>query len=67
MFLDIQNKHRLKSSGVQSIMKKLRKPSGVSRLHCHLIRASAATGLVKRGISIDIVAKYLLFAAVKII
>ena len=59
LFLDIQNKHRLKSSGVQSIMKKLRKPSGVSRLHCHLIRATMASDLARQGIAIDIIAKYL--------
>lgn len=59
LFMDIQHKFRLKASGVQAIMKKLRKPSGVSRLHPHLIRSTAATDLVKQGIGIDIVAKYL--------
>ena len=59
LFLDIQNKHRLKSSGVQSMMKKLRKPSGIPRLHCHLIRASMASDLARQGIAIDIIAKYL--------
>ena len=59
LFMDIQHKRRLKASGVQAIMKKLRKPSGVSRLHPHLIRSTAATDLVKQGIGIDIVAKYL--------
>ena len=59
LFMDIQNKCRLKSSGVQSVMKKLREPSGIKRLHPHLIRASAATNLAKQGIAIDIIAKYL--------
>lgn len=59
LFADIQNKHRLKSSGVQSMMKKLRKPSGVNRLHPHLIRASMASDLARQGIAIDIIAKYL--------
>lgn len=59
LFMDIQNKKRLKSSGVQSMFKKLRKPSGVRRLHCHLLRSTAATDLVKEGIAIDIVATYL--------
>ena len=59
LFMDIQHKRRLKASGVQTMMKKLRKPSGVSRLHPHLIRSTAATDLVKQGIGIDIVAKYL--------
>ena len=59
LFMDIQHKRRLKASGVQAIMKKLRKPSGVNRLHCHLIRASMASDLAKQGIAIDIIAKYL--------
>lgn len=59
LFMDIQHKHRLKSSGVQAMMKRLRKPSGVSRLHCHLIRASMASDLARQGIAIDIIAKYL--------
>ncbi len=59
LFVDIQNKHRLKTSGVQSMMKKLRKPSGIDRLHCHLIRASMASDLARQGIAIDIIAKYL--------
>jgi site-specific recombinase XerD len=41
------------------MLKKLRKPSGVFRLHPHLLRASCATDLAKEGIAIDIVAKYL--------
>lgn len=59
LFLDIQNKHRLKSSGVQSMMKKLREPSGVCRLHPHLIRAQCSCNLAKAGIQIDLIAKYL--------
>lgn len=59
LFMDIQNKRRLKSSGVQYMMKRLRIPSGVERLHPHLIRASMASDLAKEGIQIDIIAKYL--------
>lgn len=59
LFLDIQNKHRLKSSGVQAMMKRLRKPSGIDRLHPHLIRASMASDMARRGIQIDVIAKYL--------
>ena len=59
LFMNKSNTRRLKSSGVQSMLKKLRKPSGVHRLHCHLLRASCATDLAKEGIAIDIIAKYL--------
>lgn len=59
LFVDITNTKRLHTSGIQSMMKKLRKPSRVSRLHCHLLRASCATDLAKQGIAIDVIAKYL--------
>lgn len=59
LFLNKANTRRLKASGIQNMLKTLRKPSGVHRLHCHLLRSTAATNLVKDGISIDIVAKYL--------
>ena len=41
------------------MMKRLRKPSGIKRLHPHLIRASMASNLARQGIAIDIIAKYL--------
>lgn len=59
LFLNKANTRRLESSGVQNMLKTLRKPSGIHRLHCHLLRSTAATNLVRDGISIDIVAKYL--------
>lgn len=59
LFMDIQNRCRLKSSGVQSMMKRLRKPSGIDRLHPHLIRASMASSMARQGIQIDVIAKYL--------
>lgn len=59
LFLNKANTKRLKPSGIQNMLKTLRKPSGIWRLHPHLLRSSCATNLVKDGISIDIVAKYL--------
>ena len=59
LFMNKANTRRLKSSGIQNMLKKLRIPSGVRRLHCHLLRASCATDLAKEGIAIDIIAKYL--------
>lgn len=59
LFMNNANTRRLKSSGIQNMLKALRKPSGINRLHCHLLRSTAATNLVKDGISIDIVDKYL--------
>jgi len=59
LFTNKANTKRLKASGIQNMLKKLRKPSGIKRLHPHLLRASAATNLAKSGIAIDIVAKYL--------
>ena len=59
LFMNKANTRRLKSSGIQNMLKTLRKPSGVWRLHPHLLRSTCATDLVKDGISIDIVAKYL--------
>jgi site-specific recombinase XerD len=59
LFTNKSNTTRLKSSGIQNMLKKLRKPSGIYRLHCHLLRASCATDLAKEGIAIDVIAKYL--------
>lgn len=59
LFMNKSNTKRLKSSGIQNMLKKLRMPSGIFRLHPHLLRSTAATNLVKDGVSIDIVAKYL--------
>jgi integrase/recombinase XerD len=59
LFMNKANTIRLKSSGIQNMLKKLRKPSGVFRLHCHLLRSTTATDLAKEGIAIDVIAKYL--------
>lgn len=59
LFLNKANTRRLKSSGIQSMLKTLRKPSGVWRLHPHLLRSTSATNLAKEGVAIDIIAKYL--------
>lgn len=59
LFMNKANTRRLKSSGIQNMLKTLRKPSGVRRLHPHLLRATMASDLAKNGVSIDIIAKYL--------
>jgi site-specific recombinase XerD len=59
LFMNKANTRRLKPSGIQNMLKTLRKPSGVRRLHCHLLRSTSATNLAKNGIPIDIIAKYL--------
>ena len=59
LFMNKSNTRRLKASGIQNMLKTLRKPSGVHRLHPHLLRSSCATNLAKEGVSIDIIAKYL--------
>lgn len=67
LFMDITNRYRLQSSGVRSMMKRLRKPSGVSRLHPHLLRATMASDLAKANIQIDIIAKYLGHAGLDVV
>lgn len=59
LFMDITNRYRLQSSGVRSMMKRLRKPSGVSRLHPHLLRAQCSCNLAKAGVQIDLISRYL--------
>lgn len=60
LLMDLSGTNRLKASGIQSMLKNLRKKCGVERLHAHLFRATAATDLVqKHKVSIDVVAKYL--------
>jgi integrase/recombinase XerD len=59
LFMNKSNTIRLKASGIQNLMKKLRKPSGILRLHPHLLRASSATHMATQGIPIDVVAEYL--------
>ncbi len=67
LFMDMQNKNRLKPSGIQSMMKRLRKHSGIIRLHPHLIRASMASNLARQGIAIDIIANYLGHSGLEVI
>lgn len=67
LFMNKAKTRRLKSSGIQNMLRILRKPSGVVRLHPHLLRASAATNLANLGISIDIIAKYLGHAGLNVI
>ena len=50
---------RLTKNAVEQIINKLRRPSGVTRLHCHLFRATYATNLAKKGVSIELIAKAL--------
>lgn len=54
-----RNFHRLCKNTVESIMKDLGKISGITRLHPHLLRATFATNLARRGIDIHIIAKAL--------
>ena len=56
------NRHgikRMTKEGVEAMVRKLREPSGVSRLHCHLFRATYATNLAKKGVNIELIAKAL--------
>lgn len=60
LLMNLSGTNRLKASGIQSMLKNLRKKCGVDRLHAHLFRATMATDLVqKHKVSIDIAAKYL--------
>ena len=52
------NAHLTKRA-VDMMVEKLRGPSGVARLHCHLFRATYATNLSKKGVSIELIAKAL--------
>lgn len=56
------NRHGTKAmskEGVEAMVRKLREPSGVARLHCHLFRATYATNLARKGVSIELIAKLL--------
>ena len=60
LLMDLSGTNKLKASGVQSMLKNLRKKCGIDRLHAHLFRATMASDLVqKHKVSIDVVAKYL--------
>lgn len=49
----------MNKSGVENILKTLGENSGVIRLHPHLLRATFATNLSKKGVPIDVIAKLL--------
>ena len=60
LFASTRKNHiRLTKNAVEQLVNKLRKPSGVTRLHCHLFRATYATNLAKKGVSIELIAKSL--------
>ena len=50
---------RLHKGGVENILRQLGKKSGVYRLHPHLVRATFATNLSKKGVPIEVIAKLL--------
>lgn len=54
-----KNHHRLKKNGIENILKKIGQISGVVRLHPHLLRATYATNLARRGVDINTIAKSL--------
>ena len=59
LFMDIQNRCRLKSSGIRAMMKRLGKISGVNNVHPHRFRRTCATNLVLKNIPIDTISRYL--------
>lgn len=50
---------RMNKSGIENILRHLGKMSGVYRLHPHLVRATFATNLSKKGVPIEVIAKLL--------
>ena len=67
VFMDIANKHRLQSSGVRSMMKKLSITSGVKNIHPHRLRAQCACELAMANIQIDLISKYLGHAGLDVV
>ena len=60
LFASTRKDHpRLTKNAVEQLINKLRRPSGVQRLHCHLFRATYATNLAKKGVSLELIAKSL--------
>ena len=51
--------HRLSKNAVENVMETLGEISGVTRLHPHLLRATFATNLARRGVDIHVIAKAL--------
>lgn len=54
-----KNFHRMHKAGIELVMKKLGEISGVTRLHPHLLRATFATNLARKGVDIQTIAKAL--------
>lgn len=50
---------RMNKGGIENILKELGRSSGVYRLHPHLLRATFATNLSKKGVPIEVIAKLL--------
>lgn len=60
LFASLDMHHdRMNKSGIEYILKVLGKKSGVYRLHPHLVRATFATNLSKKGVPINVIAKLL--------
>ena len=51
--------HRLSKNAIENVMETLGEISGVIRLHPHLLRATFATNLARRGVDIHVIAKAL--------
>lgn len=50
---------RMHKGGIENILRQLGQKSGVNRLHPHLVRATFATNLSKKGVPIEVIAKLL--------
>lgn len=60
LFANVNSKHgRLSKSSVENILKKVGELSNVKRLHPHLLRATFATNLARKGVDINTIAKAL--------
>lgn len=60
LFANVNCKHgRLSKSSVEIILKTVGKLSNVNRLHPHLLRATFATNLARKGVDINTIAKAL--------
>jgi site-specific recombinase XerD len=60
LFTSLNYKHHdLHKSGIECMLKQIGKESGVLRLHPHLLRATFASKLAKKGVDINIIAKLL--------
>ena len=60
LFASLKKPHtRMNKSGIENILRQIGKLSGVYRLHPHLVRATFATNLSKKGVPIEVIAKLL--------